>query len=75
MTRRTDFVTAERISIALLTRAAFGTDAGLRNALLAGLNVSQVTDVFARDRDHVRKDQQGIQLNSDRRMDKREASQ
>lgn len=35
MTRRTDPDTADKISLALLTRAAFGTESGLRNAMLS----------------------------------------
>lgn len=73
MTRRTDFDTAERVSIALLTRAAFGKDAGLRNALLSGLEANLVTDVFARDKLKLRKDVQGVIVAQDRRLTKRDS--
>lgn len=71
MTRRIDIGTAEKISIALLTRAAFGTDAGVRHALLAGLDSRLVSEVFARDRYHIRKDVQGVHVRPDRRLIKR----
>jgi len=71
MTRRTDFAAAEKVSIALLTRGAFGRDAGLRNALLAGLDVDLVTRIFDRDRNHIRKDVQGVHVLPDRRALKR----
>jgi len=75
MTRRIDFITAEKISIALLTRAAFGTDAGVRNALFSGLDAGLVSSVFARDRDQIRKDVQGVNVLPDRRLIKRDPDQ
>jgi len=67
MTRRTNFATAEKISLALLTRAAFGRDAGLRYARLAGLPIALVVEVFARVPVHARKEVQGIPMPRDRR--------
>lgn len=73
MTRRTDGDTAEKVSISLLTRAAFGTDAGLRHALLSGLDVNLITSVFKRDKHQLRKDVQGVQVVPDRRFSKRDS--
>ncbi|MGW8392687.1 hypothetical protein [Pseudoduganella sp. HUAS MS19] len=67
MTRRTDLDTSEKVSIALLTRAAFGTDAGLRNALFSGLDANLIAGIFARDKDSIRKDVQGVHVLPDRR--------
>ena len=75
MSRRFDFITAEKISIALLTRAAFGTDAGVRNALFSGLDATLVSTVFARERDQIRKDVQGVNVLPDRRLIKRDPDQ
>lgn len=73
MTRRSDTNTAEKVSIALLTRAAFGRDAGLRNALLSGLEATLVTDVFGREKRKLRKDVQGVNVVPDRRLTKRDS--
>lgn len=75
MTRRFDYATAEKISIALLTRAAFGKDAGLRYALFFGLDASLVATVFARNKHEVRKDVRGVHVLPDRRLFKRTAEQ
>lgn len=48
MNRRTDHVTAEKVSIALLTRAAFGEEAGVRMALRAGVPDALICHVFCR---------------------------
>lgn len=71
MTRRFAYATAEKISIALLTRAAFGNDAGLRYALFFGLNAALVSSVFARGKHQVRKDVRGVNVLPDRRQVKR----
>lgn len=72
MTRRTELDAAEKVSISLLTRAAFGTDAGLRHALLSGLDVNLITRIFSRDKHQLRKDVQGVQVLPDRRGSKRD---
>ena len=73
MTRRTEFDTAEKVSISLLTRAAFGTDAGLRHALLSGLDATLIAGIFERDKRLLRKDVQGVHVLPDRRLAKRES--
>lgn len=72
MTRRLDYATAEKISIALLTRAAFGSDAGMRYALFYGLDEALLSAVFARGRDQIRKDVRGVNVLPDRRLHRRE---
>ena len=67
MVRRADYITAEKVSVALLTRAAFGLEAGLRYALIAGLSAQLVSEVFARPLGSIRKDVQGVGLLPDRR--------
>lgn len=48
MTQRKDYKTAEKMSLALLTRAAFGTAAGLKTAARSGLPLALAEKVFAR---------------------------
>jgi len=48
MTRRSENGIAEKLSIVLLTRAAFGTTAGIRTAISYGLRPALVKDVFLR---------------------------
>jgi len=72
MCRRLDYITAEKISIALLTRAAFGVEAGLHNALFFGLDAGLVSTVFSRGKDHIRKDVPGVNVIPDRRAIKRD---
>jgi len=48
MTRRFDYVMAEKVSLGLLTRAAFGADAGLRTALRIGVPADLIQSVFGR---------------------------
>lgn len=48
MTRRIDYDMAEKISLALLTRAAFGAEAGMRTALRIGAPLILLVDVFHR---------------------------
>jgi hypothetical protein len=74
MVRRTDYDTAEKVSVALLTRAAFGLEAGLRYALIAGLNAQLVSEVFSRPHANIRKDVQGVALLPDRRSMVRDLS-
>jgi hypothetical protein len=48
MTRRIDQDTAEKLSIVLLTRAAFGTTAALRTSHSYGLQAQLVKEVLRR---------------------------
>lgn len=48
MTKRIDYKTAEKISLALLTRAAFGTRAGMTTATRSGVPPELTTRVFRR---------------------------
>lgn len=73
MSRRTDCITAERLSIALLTRAAFGTQAGVRAALSYGVQASLVQAVFSRHESDVRIDASGTNTLADRRKEVRDA--
>lgn len=75
MTRRIDVDTAEKVSMALLTRTAFGTDAGLRHALSVGVEATLITRIFGRGREHLRKDGQGSTVLPDRRSFKRGSDQ
>lgn len=70
MTRRTDFQTAEKLSLALMTRAAFGDDAGVRTALLSGIAAQLVERVFSRDPGLVRRAVHGLRV-ADRRREPR----
>lgn len=69
MTRRTHFQTAEKLSLALMTRAAFGDEAGVRTALLP-ISAHLVERVFAREAGFVRLDLHGLRR-ADRRPDPR----
>lgn len=71
MTRRIDKDTAEKISLSLLTRAAFGYEAGLRNAVTYGIPVELVNRVLSRWPCEVRGSELGIELSADRRRNKR----
>jgi len=68
MTRRKDSITAERLSIALLTRAAFGTQAGLRSALFYGIRATLTKEVFSRPSSRVRIQVAGSHSLTDRRQ-------
>lgn len=70
MTRRTDFQTAEKLSLALMTRAAFGNEAGIRAALLSGIAAPLVERVFAREAGLFRRDLHGLRT-ADRRREPR----
>jgi hypothetical protein len=71
MTRRFDFDTAQKVSLALLTKAAFGGRTGLRYAKLARLSAFLVVEVFSRPTDWVRKEVQSADTIKDRRSQKR----
>jgi hypothetical protein len=71
MTRRYDTITAERLSIALLTRAAFGARAGLRSALFYGVNAPLAEEVFGRPASKVRVHVSGADAQIDRRKKSR----
>ena len=75
MTRRTKFATAEKVSLALLTRAAFGREAGLRYAKLAGLPTALVVEVFDRVPVHARKEVPGVHIPKDRRQGSRASTE
>jgi len=62
MTRRLDYRTAEHVSMALLTRRAFGIHPGMQYALHAGLPARLIAEVFDRDSAHVRQEVQGMAL-------------
>lgn len=72
MTRRFDFALAEKVSLALLTKAAFGTDAGLRYAKLAHLPTRLVAEVFRRPIKEVRKDIPTVHMVKERRSQTRD---
>lgn len=71
MSRRTDPITAEKVSIVLLTNAAFGTEAGLRAALLYGVNPALLEAVFQRLPSKTRSIVAETGLPKDRRKDER----
>jgi hypothetical protein len=48
MTRRIDYDMAEKVSLALLTRAAFGADAGLRTGQRVGVPAKLIRSIFDR---------------------------
>lgn len=67
MTRRADYDTAERVSLALLTRAAFGADVGLRTADRLHVPSYLVRTVFSRFPKDTRIDIAGAAGGTDRR--------
>lgn len=67
MTRRNDYETAEKVSVALLTRAAFGTDSGERTAQRYGIVPLLISSVFARFPVDTRVDVGGLHGAIDRR--------
>jgi len=73
MTRRTDYATAEKVSLALLAQAAFGKQAAMRNALLAGLSPALVERILGRPQWNVRKEVEGVDVIKDRRHQQRES--
>lgn len=56
MNRRTDYITAEKVLLALRIRAEFGLDAAFRYATYIHLPTKLAADVFARRKDEVRAD-------------------
>jgi len=56
MTRRSDLRTAEKLSVAPLTRAAFGQGAGTRAAILYAVNEKLIEAVFRRSAAQTRMD-------------------
>jgi len=71
MTRRTDQITAEKISLALLSKEAFGLDVGMQTALFFGLPRRLVAAIFSRKNGEVRTDVQGVEVEADRRRHRR----
>lgn len=67
MTRRTDHVTAEKVSIALLTKAALGEDAGMHIARNAGVPFDLIREVFRRTVAGIRISKPGIKSVPERR--------
>lgn len=73
MSRRTDVNTAERISVALLTRAAFGVGTALNYAELSGLPKRLVCEVLSRPQSDVRAYSALLMAPADRRCCPRQA--
>ena len=67
MNRRTDVITAERVLLALLIQAEFGTDAAVRYAKYIHLPARLVADVLARRKGNVRTDFPWIDVTCGRR--------
>nr|WP_315256589.1 hypothetical protein [uncultured Duganella sp.] len=68
MNRRIDHNMAEKVSLALLTKAAFGRDAGLRYSKLAGVPITLALEVFGRGRDAQRNELLQLGGQRDRRQ-------
>lgn len=68
MDRRQDLLTAEKISVALLSLAAFGRETAMRNALLSGLPPELIARVFSRIHGGIRTKISGIDIIKDRRQ-------
>jgi hypothetical protein len=60
MTRRTDNDTAEKVKLALLTRAAFGLDACVHVAMHYKVPIALLSDILSREKWQVREDVQGV---------------
>jgi hypothetical protein len=71
MTRRIDSDTAEKVRLSLLTKAAFGLDAGVHVAMFYGLSPALVGAIFARAKDEIRSDLQGVLVEVERRRQQR----
>lgn len=67
MDRRRDSITAEKIDVALLTKAAFDIRTALTYSVLAGLRQSFILAVFARGPQHVRQYQSAFSRTTNRR--------
>lgn len=73
MTRRMNEKTADRINLALLTRAAFDTLTAARFARISGLDAALVDSVFARAPHEIRQQVSYFVPKSDRRINPRPA--
>jgi hypothetical protein len=67
MNRRTDNITAEKVTLALRIRAEFGIDAAVRYATDNHLPEKLAVDVFARRSDEVRADVPWVDVTCGRR--------
>lgn len=67
MNRRTDHMTAEKVTLALRIRAECGTDAAVRYATDTHLPKKLVVDVFARRSNEVRADVPWVDITCGRR--------
>lgn len=74
MNRRNNDNTAERIDLALLTKAAFDTTAALRFAGLSGLDTALVASVLARAPDRIRQQASYFAPRPDRRALRRDSA-
>ena len=74
MTRRTDQLTAEKVSLALLAREAFGFSAGVRTATFFRIPMPLMAAIFSRAMIEIRKDVQGVGVKADRRRQQRKAA-
>lgn len=72
MSRRIDGMTAERVSVALLTRAAFGVGTALNYAELSGIPKRLICEVMARPVAQVRSYTTLLVQDADRRLVARE---
>lgn len=73
MNRRVDEITAEKVSVALLTKAAFGVGPALSYAELAGLPAGLMEEVLARPIGSVREYTPMLVTQGDRRAAPRNA--
>lgn len=71
MTRRHDIDTAEKVTLVLLTKAAFGLDAGVHVAMYYQLPISLVGEILAREKCQIRKEVQGVVAEVERRRQRR----
>ena len=71
MNRRIDEKTAERINLALLTRAAFDPHTALTYSRLTGLALDLVQRVFSRPANQVRQQRSFFLPSNDRRINPR----
>jgi hypothetical protein len=72
MIRRTDYITAEKVSLALLIRAEFGLDAAVRFIPYLLLPEKLIVDIFSRQEDKVRAETpENDRMCGRRRLDRR----
>jgi hypothetical protein len=71
MTRRVDDYTAEKVAVALLTRAAFGTMTAYTYAELAGIPARLIDEILQRPSGRLREYAPILQPQSDRRTSSR----